>query len=137
MRLEYEPASKPLHYSQWWKLQPVVAVTGSAGSYNYFAEICSGSEAGSYLRLTDFVYHSTLGLRVIHPVLAVTASGISYSQCWQLQPVLAVTASGGGYSQWRQLQAVLEAGCCVGRQASPFAMIEVQGYLAHKKLPPP
>ena len=32
---------------------------------NWFTEICSGSEAGSYLRLTDFVYHSTLGLRVI------------------------------------------------------------------------
>ena len=29
------------------------------------SEICSGSEAGSYLRLIDFVYHSTLGLRVI------------------------------------------------------------------------
>ena len=28
-------------------------------------EVCSGSEAGSYLRLIDFVYHSTLGLRVI------------------------------------------------------------------------
>jgi len=27
--------------------------------------MCSGSKAGSYLRLTDFVYHSTLGLRVI------------------------------------------------------------------------
>ena len=24
--------------------------------------MCSGSEAGSYLRLIDFVYHSTLGL---------------------------------------------------------------------------
>ena len=31
----------------------------------YFTEICSGSEAGSYSRLTDSVYHSTLGLRVI------------------------------------------------------------------------
>ena len=31
---------------------------------NYFTEMCSGSEAGSYLRLIDFVYHSTLGLRV-------------------------------------------------------------------------
>ena len=31
----------------------------------YFTEMCSGSEAGSHLRLTDFVYHSTLGLRVI------------------------------------------------------------------------
>ena len=27
--------------------------------------MCSGSEAGSYLRLIDFVFHSTLGLRVI------------------------------------------------------------------------
>ena len=27
--------------------------------------MCSGSEAGSYLRLIDFVYLSTLGLRVI------------------------------------------------------------------------
>jgi len=32
---------------------------------NYFTEMSSGSEAGSYLRLIDFVYHSTLGLRVI------------------------------------------------------------------------
>jgi len=27
--------------------------------------MCSGSEAVSYSRLIDFVYHSTLGLRVI------------------------------------------------------------------------
>ena len=27
--------------------------------------MCSGSEAGSYLRLMDLVYHSTLDLRVI------------------------------------------------------------------------
>ena len=27
--------------------------------------MCSGSEAGAYLRLIDFVYHSTLALRVI------------------------------------------------------------------------
>ena len=32
---------------------------------NYFTKMCSGSEAGSYLMLIDFVYHSTLGLRVI------------------------------------------------------------------------
>ena len=37
--------------------------------------LCSSSEVGSYLRLTDFVYHSTLGLRVkrkkkkLHPSL--------------------------------------------------------------------
>ena len=32
---------------------------------NYFKEMCSGSEAGSYLRLIDSVYHTTLGLRAI------------------------------------------------------------------------
>ena len=32
---------------------------------NYFTEMCSGSEAGSYLRLIDSLYHSTLGLRVM------------------------------------------------------------------------
>ena len=32
---------------------------------HYLIEMCSGSEAGSYSRLVDFVYHSTLGLRVI------------------------------------------------------------------------
>ena len=31
----------------------------------HFTEMCSGSEAGSYFRLIDFVYHSTPGLRVI------------------------------------------------------------------------
>ena len=32
---------------------------------SWFTEMCSGSEEGSYLRLIDFVYHSTLGLIVI------------------------------------------------------------------------
>ena len=32
---------------------------------NYLTEMCIGSEAGSYSRLVDFVYLSTLGLRVI------------------------------------------------------------------------
>jgi len=36
-----------------------------AGPRSYFTEMCSGSEAGPYLRLVDFVYHVTLGLRVI------------------------------------------------------------------------
>jgi len=31
----------------------------------FFAEMCSGSEAGSYLRLIDSVHHSTLGVRVM------------------------------------------------------------------------
>jgi len=33
------------------------------------AEMCSGSEEGSYLRLIDCVYHSTLGLRRLHATL--------------------------------------------------------------------
>ena len=32
---------------------------------NYCTEMCSGSEAGSYVRLIDFVHLATLGLRVI------------------------------------------------------------------------
>ena len=32
---------------------------------NYLAEMCSSSEAGSYLRRIDFVCRSTLALRVI------------------------------------------------------------------------
>jgi len=32
---------------------------------NYVTEMCSGFEAGSYLRRIVFVHHSTLGLRVI------------------------------------------------------------------------
>ena len=32
---------------------------------SYFTEICTRSEEGSYFRLVDFVYHSTLGLRVV------------------------------------------------------------------------
>ena len=35
---------------------------------NSFAEMCSGSEAGSYLRRIDFLYHSPRGLRVINKV---------------------------------------------------------------------
>jgi len=34
--------------------------------------MCSGSEAGSYVRLIEFVYHSTLGLRVIKKKSGVT-----------------------------------------------------------------
>ena len=32
---------------------------------NYFTKMCRSSEAGSYLRLVEFVCHSTLGVRVI------------------------------------------------------------------------
>ena len=41
-----------------------------------------GSEAGSYLRLIDFVYHSTLGLRVIKKREETLAPG------WGLVPTV-------------------------------------------------
>jgi len=41
------------------------ADTCSEFKNSYFTEVCSGSEEGSYLRLIDCVYHSTLGLIVI------------------------------------------------------------------------
>ena len=56
------------------------------------AEMCSGSEAGSYLRLIDFVYHSTLGSRVIKKkkkdggctvLLLATAAVLPFSREWK------------------------------------------------------
>ena len=49
------------------RLGPASAIRSAHSQFenNYFTEMCSGSEAGSYLRLIDFVYRSTLGLRVI------------------------------------------------------------------------
>ena len=49
-------------------------VWGSHFENNYLTEMCSGSEAGSYLRLIDFLYHSTLGLRVIKKTKKVQCS---------------------------------------------------------------
>jgi len=40
-----------------------------------------GSEAGSYLRLIDFVYHSTLGLRVIKEDVGVSGGRGFGVQC--------------------------------------------------------
>jgi len=39
--------------------------------------MCSGSDEGSYLRLIDFVYLSTLGLRVIKKKKKVQGSGFT------------------------------------------------------------
>jgi len=58
--------TKPSQFTDWRVF--VVKVKGPPSSQfqnNYFTEMCSVSEAGSCLRLIDFVYHSTLGLRVI------------------------------------------------------------------------
>jgi len=48
-------------------------------------EMCSGSEAGSYFRLIDFVYHSILGLRVIkkeqyRPTRLMTMRGLRFNR---------------------------------------------------------
>jgi len=50
---------------------PLTSTLNTSGSgrqlleHNYFTEMCSRFEAGSYLRLIDCVYHSALGLGVI------------------------------------------------------------------------
>ena len=41
--------------------------------------MCSGSEAGSYLRLIDFVYHSTLDLRGIKKKKKKKGGGVQTS----------------------------------------------------------
>ena len=47
------------------QLHPAYLLGSSQCKSNYFTEMCSGSEAGSYLRLIDLVNPSTLGVRVI------------------------------------------------------------------------
>jgi len=56
---------------------------------NYFTEMCSGSEEGSYLRFIDVVYHSTLGLRVLKKkkrarVWPVVGWDAGRGSCWQV-----------------------------------------------------
>ena len=58
-------------HREWWVAPSMVGSTVNA--------MCSGSEAGSYLRLMDFVYHSTLGLRAIHKRRFDCAKGRSVS----------------------------------------------------------
>jgi len=55
--------------------------------------MCSGSEAGSYLRLIDFVYHSTLGLRVIKK----KKKGTDLAACLLLRPARAPEPLGVGW----------------------------------------
>ena len=51
-----------------------VQVSGFRGLC-YFTDMCSGSEEGSYVRLIDCVFHSTLGLTVIKKKQRVQGSG--------------------------------------------------------------
>jgi len=50
--------------------------------------MCSGSEAGSYLRLIDFVYYSTLSLRVIEKKRMEASAGAGMVQATQFKPGL-------------------------------------------------
>ena len=55
MSLKYEPASEPLHRA-WGLPIPIRGpprVLRRARPSSHFTEMCSGSEAGSYLRLID------------------------------------------------------------------------------------
>ena len=63
--------------------------------------VCSGSEAGSHLRLIDFVYHSTLGLNLSRgngilsssdPMLGLNGSGVS-----DVAAILSATPCGRAY----------------------------------------
>jgi len=55
-----------------------VTPVDSALRHPRFAEMCSGSEAGSQLRLIDLVRHSTLGLRVMKKKKTTRDSAISW-----------------------------------------------------------
>jgi len=57
---------------------------------NYLTEMCSDSEAGSYLRLIDFVYHSTLGVRVIKKT------------CWDWRGAAASGARARNLLEWQR-----------------------------------
>ena len=70
--------------SQVKVLKTSYVVPSSLGSGNQKPggvwEMCSGSEAGSYLRLIDFVYLSTLGLKVIKKKKKTPGGGLDQSQ---------------------------------------------------------
>ena len=93
--------------------------------------MCSGSEAGSYLRLIDFVYHSTLVLRVINN---------KKIQFYQIQfDQIQFDKTQFDQIQFDKIQ--LESPFCAILRVD-FAFLTrysctIQGYLAHEKLPPP
>ena len=55
---------------------------------NHFTEMCSVFEAGSYLMLADFVYHSTLGLRVLKEAHLHMPAPTGFDIGCQIQPLL-------------------------------------------------
>ena len=65
--LGFRVRQRSLNSFKWFHLRSEAAsVEGGWDSSqfknNYFTEMCSGFEAGSHLRLIDFVFHSTIGV---------------------------------------------------------------------------
>jgi len=84
---------------------------------NYFTEMCSGFEAGSYLRLIDFVHHSTVG--------ESNQDGQPPTACRPTSLLVGGMGPEGGHG---------------GQQSIPVdhnKWTPLQGYLAHKNPPPP
>ena len=63
-----------LAFSGWIQSPPPTVAVHPPAENNYLTEMCSVFEAGSYLTLIDFVYHSTLGSRVIQKRKKLTTS---------------------------------------------------------------
>ena len=61
----HTPASALCFSGKWLPSMSCTDRYSSPFKNNYLTKGCNGSKAGSYLRLIYFVYHSTLGLRLI------------------------------------------------------------------------
>ena len=76
--------------------------------------MCSGSGAGSHLRLMDFVYHSTVVLRVMSKKKKKKKKGTN-QQLLRGRP-------GCGEERERRFRLLLR-GCLLGRQACPVPIV--------------
>ena len=90
-------------------------------SRNYFTEMCSGSEGGSYLRLIDCVHHSILGFIVMKKRRRDSEEIIAEMTC-RVKGVHNLQNQGG---------------CARRAPRDARRMSSLQGYLAHKKTSPP
>jgi len=117
---------------------------------NYFTEMCSGSKAGSCLRLIDFVFHSTLGAPCLparaHPVYPARNTPASEVAVWNshgARPVhLGITMI-----KWTRTSrlsihnSLSERAPCLPPSILHATLLRrrwgLQGYLAHKKNTPP
>ena len=89
--------------------------------------MCSGSEAGSYLRLIDFVNHSTLGLRVIKKKKNM--------QVYTSDDLMVSAGSLQGYLAHRKVPQVGLCGVSITLFLSLSVSISLSLSPSHKKLP--